>query len=65
LGSVTATSSDKDTTTDLTFGLGAAFDINRNFGVRAEYQKYKDMGGSNVGKSDVDAMSIGVLYRFR
>jgi OmpA-OmpF porin, OOP family len=65
LGSVTATSSDKDTTTDLTFGLGAAFDINRNFGVRAEYQKYKDMGGSNVGKSDVDVMSIGVLYHFR
>jgi len=65
LGGVSASASDKDTNTDLTFGLGAAFDINRNFGVRAEYQKYKDMGGSNVGKSDVDVLSIGVLYRFR
>jgi opacity protein-like surface antigen len=62
---VSATSSDKDTSTDLTFGVGAAFDINRNVGVRAEYQKYKDMGGSSVGKSDVDVLSIGVLYRFR
>jgi len=65
LGGLSASASDKDTSTHLTFGLGAAFDINRNFGVRAEYQKYKDMGGSNVGKSDVDVLSIGLLYRFR
>jgi OOP family OmpA-OmpF porin len=65
VGGITVPVSDKDTTTDLTFGIGAGWDINRNFGIRAEYQKYKDMGGSNTGKSDIDVLSIGALYRFR
>ena len=45
---------------DLTFGFGLQFDISRNFGVRAEYQRYQDLGGPQIGESDLDVMSIGV-----
>ena len=46
--------------TDLTYGLGAQFNLGRNIGLRAEWQRYNDFSGS-----DIDVMSIGVLYRFR
>jgi OOP family OmpA-OmpF porin len=56
------------TTTNVTYGLGAGYDINKNFGLRAEWQRYSkmkvqnDAGGESDG--DVDALSIGVLWRF-
>jgi OmpA-OmpF porin, OOP family len=50
---------------DLTFGFGLQFDITRNLGVRAEWQRYQDLGGPQIGESDLDVMSIGVVYRFR
>lgn len=57
--------SDSKTTTDITFGLGARYDITRNIGVRAEWQRYADMKDAADGKSDVDVLSIGVVYVFR
>jgi hypothetical protein len=33
--------------------------------VRAEWQRYQDIGGGNIGEGDVDVMSIGLIYRFR
>jgi OOP family OmpA-OmpF porin len=59
-GTGAGSSSDKDTGSDLTFGLGARYDFNRNIGVRAEWQRYNDFSGS-----DIDVLSLGVLYRFR
>ena len=56
--------SDKDTNTDLTFGAGVKFDMTRNVALRAEWQRYKDMGGDDTGESDMDVLSVGVLYRF-
>jgi OOP family OmpA-OmpF porin len=50
--------------TDLTFGVGARYDVTRNVAVRAEWQRYSDMGGGNVGESDVDVMSLGLQYQF-
>jgi OOP family OmpA-OmpF porin len=50
---------------DLTFGFGLQFDISRSLGVRAEYQRYQDLGGPQIGESDLDVMSIGLVYRFR
>jgi OOP family OmpA-OmpF porin len=50
---------------DLTFGFGLQFDVTKNLGLRAEWQRYQDLGGSRIGESDVDVMSIGVVYRFR
>lgn len=54
----------KDTNTNLTFGLGARYDITHNIAVRAEWQRFSKMGGDDVGKADVDVFAIGALYRF-
>ena len=49
-----------NTQTDFTFGLGVRFDITHNIGVRAEWQRYIDLGEI----TDVDLISIGVQFRF-
>jgi OOP family OmpA-OmpF porin len=51
--------------TDLTYAVGVGYDFTKNFGVRAEYQKFQDVGGGNIGEADVDVMSIGIVYRFK
>jgi OmpA-OmpF porin, OOP family len=53
-----------ESNTDLTFGVGVRFDLTKNLGVRAEWQKYTDVGGGDIGTADVDVISIGVLFRF-
>jgi OmpA-OmpF porin, OOP family len=57
-------SSVKETTTDLTYGLGVRYDFHRNFAVRAEWQRYSSVGGGDIGESDVDMISIGAAYKF-
>ena len=55
-----------ETTTDLTFGLGAQYDVNRNIGVRLEWQRYSDFGGGAFGAvSDEDVVWLNAVYRFR
>ena len=49
-----------NTQTDFTFGLGVRFDVTHNIGVRAEWQRYIDLGEI----TDVDLISIGVQFRF-
>ena len=57
--------SGKDRNTDLTFGFGAQYDVTREAGVRAEWQRYKNVGGDDTGgKSDIDVISIGLIWRF-
>jgi OOP family OmpA-OmpF porin len=53
-----------DSNTDLTFGVGLRYDFARNFGVRAEWQRYMDISAGDFDKSDVDAMSLGVVWTF-
>jgi OOP family OmpA-OmpF porin len=58
------------TSSNVTFGLGAGYDFNRNIGVRAEWQRYSKMKARNDAtgvedEGDVDALTIGVLYRFQ
>jgi OOP family OmpA-OmpF porin len=56
----------KETNTDLTYGIGAQYDINRQLGVRAEWQRYTNMGdNATIGESDVDVMSVGLVVRFQ
>ena len=64
LGPITSTDNDKETNTDLTFAFGARFDITRNLGLRAEWQRYLDVGGGEIGEDDVDVLSVGMLWRF-
>jgi OmpA-OmpF porin, OOP family len=52
-----------DSNTGLTFGIGAGFNLSRNLGLRAEWQRYADVGDDD-DESDIDVLSIGVLWRF-
>lgn len=54
--------SDHDSNIDLTYGVGVQFELTQQFGLRAEWQRYQDMGTANI---DVDAISLGVIWRFR
>jgi OmpA-OmpF porin, OOP family len=54
-----------------TFGLGLQYDFTRNLGVRAEWQRYRKVGGGDVAlgadvgdKSDLDVLGVSALWRF-
>ena len=47
---------------ELTYGVGVQYDFTPNLGVRGEWQKYTDVGD---GTTDIDVMSVGVVYRFK
>jgi OOP family OmpA-OmpF porin len=47
---------------NLTFGVGAKFDILRNLSIRAEWERFNDVGGDF--EADVDLISAGVAYKF-
>jgi len=53
-----------DHNTSFTWGLGMRFDFGRAFAVRAEWQHYPEIGGSNAGIDDIDYLSLGVVMRF-
>jgi OOP family OmpA-OmpF porin len=56
--------SGSDTNTDLTFGIGARYDLSPQVALRAEYQTYQSVGGDTVGTSDFDVISVGALFNF-
>ena len=65
-GTVGAVSSSvSETNNGLTYGVGAQYDLSKNLGVRAEWQRYNDVGGNGTGKTDIDNMMLGVLFRFQ
>jgi OmpA-OmpF porin, OOP family len=57
-----------DSTNGLTFGLGVRYDFTRNLGLRAEWQRYGELeapsGSALTGESDIDVLSIGIVYSF-
>ena len=55
----------KHTNSDLTYGFGVRYDYSRELGVRGEWQRYSKVGGGDLGKSDVDVISVGVVWNFR
>ena len=52
------------TNTDFTFGVGLGYQFHRNLSARLEWQRYSKVGGGDIGKEDIDALSLGLLYRF-
>jgi len=50
--------------TDLTYGLGVQYNFTGNLGVRGEWQRYSSVGGGDIGDSDVDVLSVGLVYKF-
>jgi OOP family OmpA-OmpF porin len=50
--------------TDLTFGFGLKFDFTKDFAIRGEWQRYKDVGDVNTtGQADVDFIGASLVYR--
>ncbi|HUQ75354.1 MAG TPA: porin family protein [Burkholderiales bacterium] len=54
-----------DTQGGLTYGFGAQYDFTQQMGVRAEWQRYDQVGGARTGETDIDVMNVSLLYRFR
>ncbi|HKQ82013.1 MAG TPA: outer membrane beta-barrel protein [Steroidobacteraceae bacterium] len=49
---------------DLFYGLGASWNIGTSWTLRLEYQMFEKVGKKNeTGEGDVDAVTLGVLYR--
>lgn len=63
-GSALGAGTTDESNTDFTFGAGVKFDMTQNVALRAEWQRYNDMGGDDTGETDVDVLSVGVQYRF-
>jgi len=57
--------SDSASGTDPLFGIGAQWNVDKKLGVRGEWTRYQDVGDEDTtGQSDVDNLSISVLYNF-
>ena len=60
-----ASGSAKENGIDLSLGIGAQYAFTKQWAVRAEYEVYKNVGKeATTGKSDIDVLSIGAVYRF-
>lgn len=50
--------------TELLAGLGGAWNINENFTLRVEYQKFFDVGDDEkAGETDVDVLNVSLLFK--
>ncbi len=64
-GGGAGSASESDNGTSLLFGVGAGYNLNNNFALRAEWERYDNVGDDNTtGESDVDMWSVGVMYMF-
>lgn len=55
-----------ETNQDVTYGVGVQYNFSRQVGVRGEWQRYNNLGGGRFGsETDVDVLSVGVVYRFQ
>ncbi len=54
---------DKETGTDVLVGAGANYDLGDNMGIRAEWERFKDVGKPSLDTSgDIDLLSVGVTF---
>ncbi len=53
-----------DSELEFKFGLGASYSFTRNFAIRAEYERFFDVGSSDTAEGDIDLISIGIVFRF-
>jgi OOP family OmpA-OmpF porin len=45
-------------------GIGLKYDFTKRIGIRGEWERFVDVGGSAAGESDVDLLSVGVVVWF-
>jgi len=57
--------SEKSTKVKTTFGIGASYSFTPKFAVRGDFDRYSKLGDKDtIGESDVDMISVGVVYKF-
>ena len=54
---------DAGTQSGWTYGAGLSYTLGR-LGLRAEWQRYDNIGAAGVGTDDIDVFSLGALFRF-
>ena len=66
IGSGANFASTSDSGTEITFGFGAEYNINRNVGARLEWQRYMSVGSGifNFPKGDISVLRFATRYRF-
>jgi len=56
---------DDDTGIDLTFGIGVKYDFNKTVALRAEWDRFNDVGDKDTtDQADIDMLSVGVQFGF-
>ena len=58
-------SSRKSTDVNGDIGLGLKYDLYRDIAAQAEIQRFVRIGSSETGKSDIDLISAGIVFRFK
>ena len=53
-----------ESNTGLTFGLGLRYDFTKNIGARLEWSRYASVGSDDFGETDIDLVSLGVVFKF-
>jgi OOP family OmpA-OmpF porin len=64
LSTIAGTREERTGNSDLTYGAGASWEFMPRFAVRAEWQRYSKVDAGDIGKSDADVISLGLVYRF-
>ena len=62
-GSFFAATHEGGTVSGWTYGAGLSYSLGR-LGLRAEWQRYDNIGATSIGKDEIDVFSLGVLFRF-
>ena len=58
LGGISMLEAGDEDETELTFGIGAQYDMSRNLGLRVQWQRY------DTDPDEIDVLSIGVVWKF-
>ena len=62
-----ASGNKKESNVNFTVGAGVQVDLSHAFAVRAEWQRYRQLGGRTPGffKTDIDTVTAAVVFKFR
>lgn len=54
-----------DTSWKANYGIGAAYNFNHSWAIRAEYERFNNLGdNATTGESNVDLASVSAVYKF-
>lgn len=56
--------SESESGADIALGIGGQFNFTPNFGLRADFDLYPDLGNDDTGEADVTMVSVGLVFSF-